>query len=934
MITFSKVSKTYTPKKGVPVEALKEVSFSLPDKGLFFILGRSGSGKSTALHLLGGLDSATGGDILVDGKSTKDFTQKDWDAYRNACAGFVFQDYNLFDDFTVRKNIALALELEGEKKFDEKISAVLSEVGLSGYEKRSPKELSGGQKQRVAIARALVKDPTIILADEPTGALDSETGAEIFELLRSLSKEKLVVVVSHDREFASEYADGVIEFADGRVKSDTASAKAESSAAAEGAAAESKEKTKKRGMGIGARARLSGMGLKKHPVRMVFTIFLSMVCFALVGFTDAFGCYNANEVIYNSIRNAGFNYVGYAVYDVSDVPNGAVGISNKYWSPNDEEKFKETFGATHVDYVYKQLIEGGIFKNSEKEEEVKSRGDIPTAVGCMEASEELFERYGLTLTAGRMPQAVAEGEPEEVVISEYFFELLKKYGCDREKEIVNGYMEFETVPIDTFEDLQEQTLGFGGKAFKVVGIVDTNYNFDRYKVLEEYDSQEEGSSDLAYSNMISQLLKERRADLNFRMHRVLFVRENYIKNTEYAGQDGNIFKPGRYSQDVKIVSENITNGTVNASYIKEYLQDDEVLYWTDGEKEHLADDETILPISMFFSQVSMTEAEIKEYELISAFAKQHYKETDLSSAEEYVHYIQEQLVENKYHLGYTKEYFSIKAMQAIILESPEDMKRVTECTVNVIHSDPFANKSLYSGKFKVVGFYDDTNAKAFGWITNSVLVNADIVEEVKSAVNNLIEYTLAFVPFTGNYSQDKKMFYYEFCSGRNGVYYPVCSINNHTVIITNPQINAVRQADDTFDSLSRIFVYAAIGFAVVACVLFYSYIHASIIGRKKEIGILRSLGASKKDVFLVFFGESILISIISVILAVVLFGFGTMGFNIFLNTTLLMPISLLRVGVRQIAIILALSVGVAFVATFIPCYRNSCKKPIDVIKDL
>ena len=108
MITFSKVSKTYTPKKGVPVEALKEVSFSLPDKGLFFILGRSGSGKSTALHLLGGLDSATGGDILVDGKSTKDFTQKDWDAYRNVCAGFVFQDYNLFDDFTVRKNIALA----------------------------------------------------------------------------------------------------------------------------------------------------------------------------------------------------------------------------------------------------------------------------------------------------------------------------------------------------------------------------------------------------------------------------------------------------------------------------------------------------------------------------------------------------------------------------------------------------------------------------------------------------------------------------------------------------------------------------------------------------------------------------------------------------------------------------------------------------------
>ena len=419
MITFSKVSKTYTPKKGVPVEALKEVSFSLPDKGLFFILGRSGSGKSTALHLLGGLDSATGGDILVDGKSTKDFTQKDWDAYRNACAGFVFQDYNLFDDFTVRKNIALALELEGEKKFDGKIAAVLSEVGLSGYEKRSPKELSGGQKQRVAIARALVKDPTIILADEPTGALDSETGAEIFELLRSLSKDKLVVVVSHDREFAAEYADGVIEFADGRVKSDTASAKAEGAAAAENGATEIKEKGKKRGMGIGARARLSGMGLKKHPVRMVFTIFLSMVCFALVGFTDAFGCYDTNEVIYNSMRDAGFNYIWYALDSVSYNFNFAEG----YWSDADEAEFRKRTGAEQIDYVRK-VLNDSIFPNDEKHSEATGWGEEPDAIGSMEADEDLFARYGLTLSEGRMPQPVAPDEPEEILISEYFFKDL------------------------------------------------------------------------------------------------------------------------------------------------------------------------------------------------------------------------------------------------------------------------------------------------------------------------------------------------------------------------------------------------------------------------------------------------------------------------------------------------------------------------------
>lgn len=920
MITFSKVSKTYTPKKGVPVEALKEVSFSLPDKGLFFILGRSGSGKSTALHLLGGLDSATGGDVLVDGKSTKDFTQKDWDAYRNACAGFVFQDYNLFDDFTVRKNIALALELEGEKKVDEKIAAVLSEVGLTGYEKRSPKELSGGQKQRVAIARALVKDPTIILADEPTGALDSETGAEIFELLRSLSKDKLVVVVSHDREFASEYADGVIEFADGRVKSDTASAKA--IAAAEDVAAETKEKGKKRGMGIGARARLSGMGLKKHPVRMVFTIFLSMVCFALVGFTDAFGCYDATEVVYNSMRDAGVNYLGYDINYSNEY---------EYWSKEDEANFKDILHTERVDYV-NNALSIPMFAITETQSEARAWGYMPNSLGCMEANEELFDLYGLTLLAGRMPQPVAPDEPEEILISEYFFWLYQKYGFETGTQSEGGIgYDYYSIPVDDFSDVLGQILPTDvyGEDYKIVGIVDTNYNFERYQFIEDCYKEDRDYAIPEIDDKLTRLQVERDADLNSRLHRVLFVREGFVKDECYAGLQGNTEK------DDYVVSAG-TN-SYRAYYFSEFTpsEKDKVLYWTSGEKEFLAEGEAVLPISMLFSSINENLVYGKALELLDVFTKENYRETDFATAEEYADYIRlRDPYGNEYQPKYPFDYFEVRAKQALVLEQPELMQSIAEC--NVAQEDVYGRTTpVGSGEYRVVGFYDDLKIERVGTVAPAVLANGNVVEAYKDREHSESQYGLVLVPFTGNFKRDKALFPSDYGIGLNGLkYYEFEISDGKDILYTNPQISVVIEADGTLQALSDVFVYAAIGFAVVACVLFYSYIHASIIGRKKEIGILRSLGASKKDVFLVFFGESILISIISVILAVLLFGFGTMGFNIFLNTSLLMPISLLRVGIRQIAIILALSVGVALAATFIPCYRNSCKKPIDVIKDL
>ncbi len=220
LIELHNVIKNYTTRLGAVTKALDNISLTLPNKGLVFILGKSGSGKSTLLNIIGGLDVANSGNVIVNGRDIHGLNQIELDYYRNAHVGFVFQDFNIIDSFTIEQNIGLALELQGNSVDQEKMKEILDYVGLSGYESRKGNEVSGGQKQRIAIARALIKNPTIILADEPTGNLDTNTSNQIMDLLKKVSKDNLVVIVSHDPEEAELYADRIIKIKDGRIFED------------------------------------------------------------------------------------------------------------------------------------------------------------------------------------------------------------------------------------------------------------------------------------------------------------------------------------------------------------------------------------------------------------------------------------------------------------------------------------------------------------------------------------------------------------------------------------------------------------------------------------------------------------------------------------------------------------------------------------------
>lgn len=222
MLQLKDIVKKYSTG-GTEVEVLKNVNISFRESEFVSILGASGSGKTTLLNIIGGLDKYSSGDMLLMGRSTKEFTDRDWDSYRNGTIGFVFQSYNLIGHLSVLENVKLALSISGEsnKENDVKAKKALEDVGLGDHLHKKPNQLSGGQMQRVAIARALVTDPKIILADEPTGALDSKTSVQIMELIKEISKEKLVIMVTHNPDLARKYSDRIVSVKDGEIIEDT-----------------------------------------------------------------------------------------------------------------------------------------------------------------------------------------------------------------------------------------------------------------------------------------------------------------------------------------------------------------------------------------------------------------------------------------------------------------------------------------------------------------------------------------------------------------------------------------------------------------------------------------------------------------------------------------------------------------------------------------
>ena len=275
MLTLKQVVKDYEAGE-YSVRALDGISVAFRKSEFVSILGPSGCGKTTLLNIIGGLDHYTSGDLIINGKSTTEYKDRDWDAYRNHSIGFVFQSYNLIPHQTVLSNVELALTISGVSKKERRRRAeeALKRVGLADQLRKKPNEMSGGQMQRVAIARALVNDPDILLADEPTGALDTQTSIQVMEILKEISKDKLVIMVTHNPELAEKYSDRIIKLLDGRIVSDSSPYEPEQDTAA---ADQPEKKTKKPSMSFMTAVSLSLNNLMTKKGRTILTAFAGSI---------------------------------------------------------------------------------------------------------------------------------------------------------------------------------------------------------------------------------------------------------------------------------------------------------------------------------------------------------------------------------------------------------------------------------------------------------------------------------------------------------------------------------------------------------------------------------------------------------------------------------------------------------------------------------
>lgn len=1006
MLSIKNIVKTYKPKKGVPVKALDDVSLDFKETGLVFILGKSGSGKSTLLNAIGGLDKVDSGEFIIKGKSSKEFTAGDFDAYRNTFIGFIFQEYNILTEFTVGQNIALAMELQGKKATSEALNKILDEVDLTGYANRKPNELSGGQKQRVAIARALIKEPEIIMADEPTGALDSNTGKQVFDTLKKLSETKLVIVVSHDREFAEYYGDRVIELADGKIISDISKYESDPETKSEGIKiidnrilqikggytltnkdmdiineylkgrsedtiissdkrtndnlkkiamisedgskasfkdtseedTVTKEYDKSKTKFIKSRLpyrnalKIGASSLKVKPLRLFFTILLSFIAFAMFGLTDTLAAYNERGTATQSILDSSISYVTYVVQKntenqgyYSDVRTGDATLTELK-----EQSGVDLYPVISGESQYSQVSlptlsypQNNYYKN--------------TIAGIAEIGLDPLVKMGANVVAGRMPNNI-----NEIAITNYHFSVLQKYGLPYIAE--DGSVANVKAAELTLDDASET--GILNKKIEIrleksvyltiVGVVETNLD-------QKYDSLKESGTDgfIDYAKY-----REFEDTIAYGIHGMVFAYDGFIDNlyadSETAGLRYNV---GIYSND------DMSMAYTDVAFKLSHVNKDEIT-WINGEKQTLADNELIISSQSFMNMLyyfssdtivenvtlydisqnngdttafvprsenvglyqigQMLEKHIAEY-IIEKGVPQDYINTNnlagYTKAEREAHYY--------YHLSYNfySEYVNIPERKEIkerqykfVIDVIKNMNLFDFDDNYIIKHDSYTGAKTQT---KIVGVWDN--------LTSNVIISDKFYDSSKEEGN----YAMYIGVMPDNAEGVRKLvdLTYDFELSDNG-----------RVVMKNAVVTTLSSINNMIEMFSKIFLYVGIAMAAFSAMLLSNFIAVSIANKKREIGILRAVGAKSSDVFSIFFNESFIIAMINFALALAAAIAAVIVLNNTFSSQLGLSITLLIFGIRQIALMFVLSIAVALIASFLPVYSIAKKQPIDSIQ--
>lgn len=910
MLTLKNISKIY--KTGdFEQKALDNISISFRQNEFVSILGQSGGGKTTLLNIIGGLDHYTSGDLLVNDKSTKNFTDNDWDYYRNVSVGFVFQSYNLISHQNILSNVELALTLSGVSKDQRKQKAIaaLEKVGLGKHINKKPSELSGGQMQRVAIARALVNNPDIVLADEPTGALDTETSQQIMKLLKEISKDRLVIMVTHNPELAETYSTRIVRIKDGQIIGDSNPYKEINE--------NDNFKTRKIKLGLPTAISLSFNNLLTKKARTILTAFAGSI--GIIGIALILSISTgANDFIADSQRKA------LKAYPIQ-VQKESVNISSLITPPKTEEKNHKDNKIYTNNFILDRRSD---FASNVKENNLtpfkkyieKSKDDLNKNVGphfvsylydmnfdifTKDPKGELVNTNGEDFEEDNRPEFASMFEPRQD--NKNFTQLISKDDgsispiITDEYEIVDGHWPRNSNELVLFTDYNNEIL--------------TSHMYE-LGFLPAKD----------YKNIIAKLDNNEKVDLDeigIKSSDILDHEYKIVSPSDYYEKNGDSFvniKDDEIRVD-KIVKDGVSAKIVGIAKRKTN-EDNQVVNGTIGFTEGLTD---MMIEHANASEIVKAQIADKDKNILNNLPFKAQNDDDKQKAA-------------KYYLENLNDKDSLAFSTWIVKNKPKIAEQAQK-KAGEMQKQAMINPSLIQAQDKNkqnAGIKDQNQLAQYVLEENNKDTLIDIYDEFLSG--NSYNKNLEDLGVVSKDAPAEIDIYVENFENRENIKNVIDKYNQGKS--ENEQINytdiiglITKSITDIINAISYVLI-AFVGVSLVVSSIMIGIItYISVLERTKEIGILRSIGASKADIIKVFMSETFIIGLLSGLIGI--------GVTMILNIPITNLIRNLT-GVDYIAstlpvnaagILVLISVVLTLIAGIIPSSMAAKKDPVEALRE-
>ncbi len=906
MLELINIRKTYGKDESA-VEALKGVSIKFRESEFVSILGQSGCGKTTLLNIVGGLDQYTSGDLIINGISTKDFSDSDWDTYRNHSIGFIFQSYNLIPHQTVLANVELALTLSGISKAERRKRAVqaLDKVGLRTQMNKRPNQLSGGQMQRVAIARALINNPDILLADEPTGALDSETSVQVMDLLKEIAKDRLVIMVTHNPELAEQYSTRIINLRDGNLVGDSdpfdgivpteewyeIQKKKESS-----------KKKKKASMSFWTAMSLSFNNLMTKKGRTFLTSFAGSI--GIIGIALILAVSTGVDAYIKSIEESTMSSYPLQIQQSTMNPSSMMSSlmqssssseprdPDKVYSSqimvqmmsmmtesvatNNLEKFKDFLDSnpeiweycSDIKYSYSAdlntylLQEDGTYKNSSQ-----GMDQMYESMGVSGVSKEMMS--GMVSMMGGMGSVT--GWTELIGSTEH---IMKEY------ELVDGkYPESHNeivLIVDENNQISDYTL-------YVLGIRDfAEVQEYMNHAIEAYINGTENTYEIPATNYTFDEIY----DFQFKV---------LLDSDHYVLEDGKIRKLDTSNEDDREILNQRLEEAMDLKIVGIVRPSDDSMNMTNiGTIGYMSDLMDVVIDKVNKSDVVKAQLNNKDVDLFTGirFDSKGYTIDDIPMLKEFIDKLPS--TDMSSILDMIFENTEVSFLKNLISQYlPTDVNSLVNMILDYVNRD-LVTDNTYSGNLNKLGYIDTKNPSSISIYPKDF--------ESKEKINQLI------ADYNAHQDYDDKIIYTD------------------TVALLMSSVTTI------VDAISYVLIAFVAISLVVSSIMIGIITYISVLERTKEIGILRAVGASKRDIGRVFNAETLFVGLVAGLIGIAC----SLGLIVIINIILyhFTGIATLKAVLEPIPalILIAISCALTFVAGLFPSKTASNKDPVIALR--